>query len=109
MTAPKRIQRKRTPGWRMPEGAVNVTRPSDWSNPFRIGDIAWVHKDTDHPIEFLIDRSMAIALFRAYIRDRGWGDQIRRELAGKDLACWCRLDEPCHGDVLLLIANGGAP
>jgi len=29
------------------------------------------------------------------------------ELAGKDLACWCPLDQPCHADVLLEIANGG--
>lgn len=36
MTAPKRIQRKRTKGWRMPEGAVYVGRPSRWGNPFPI-------------------------------------------------------------------------
>ena len=27
------------------------------------------------------------------------------ELRGKDLACWCPLDEPCHADVLLELAN----
>lgn len=27
-------------------------------------------------------------------------------LEGKDLACWCPLDQPCHGDVLLELANG---
>jgi hypothetical protein len=27
------------------------------------------------------------------------------ELRGRDLACWCPLDEPCHADVLLEIAN----
>lgn len=32
-------------------------------------------------------------------------EDIRRELAGRDLACWCRLDQPCHADVLLAIAN----
>jgi hypothetical protein len=32
-------------------------------------------------------------------------EQARGELRGKDLACWCALDEPCHGDVLLEIAN----
>jgi len=26
-------------------------------------------------------------------------------MAGRDLACWCPLDEPCHADVLLEIAN----
>jgi hypothetical protein len=28
-----------------------------------------------------------------------------RELAGKDLACWCKPDAPCHADVLLRLAN----
>jgi len=27
-------------------------------------------------------------------------------LRGKDLACWCPLDQPCHADVLLELANG---
>ena len=27
------------------------------------------------------------------------------ELRGKDLACWCPLDQPCHADVLLELAN----
>jgi len=26
-------------------------------------------------------------------------------LSGKNLACWCPLDQPCHADVLLTIAN----
>lgn len=33
-------------------------------------------------------------------------DTIRAELRGHDLACWCPLDQPCHADVLLEIANG---
>jgi hypothetical protein len=32
-------------------------------------------------------------------------DDVRRELRGRDLACYCALGEPCHGDVLLEIAN----
>jgi len=32
-------------------------------------------------------------------------EEIKRELRGKDLMCWCRLDHPCHADVLLEIAN----
>jgi hypothetical protein len=32
----------------------------------------------------------------------------RAELAGRDLACWCPADHPCHADVLLDIANGTA-
>lgn len=34
-------------------------------------------------------------------------DDIRAELAGHDLACWCPLSEPCHADILLALANGG--
>lgn len=26
-------------------------------------------------------------------------------LRGKNLACWCALDQPCHADVLLEVAN----
>ncbi|NKT31597.1 DUF4326 domain-containing protein [Rhodococcus hoagii] len=98
---PKRIQRKRTKGWRMPEGAVYVGRPSKWGNPFTANG----------------DRDQATGLFREYV-DRAptgdglWGrrdetahETIRRELAGKNLACWCPLDQPCHADVLLEIAN----
>ena len=29
----------------------------------------------------------------------------RRELAGRDLACWCDDDVPCHADVWLDVAN----
>ena len=32
--------------------------------------------------------------------------EIRKELRGKNLACFCPLDQPCHADVLLKIANG---
>lgn len=36
---PKRIQRKRSKGWRMPEGAVYVGRPTKWGNPFCVVDV----------------------------------------------------------------------
>lgn len=29
----------------------------------------------------------------------------KKELKGKDLTCWCSLNEPCHGDVLLEMVN----
>lgn len=35
-------------------------------------------------------------------------EQARAELAGRDLACWCPLDQPCHADVLLEIANAAS-
>lgn len=35
----ERIQRRRTAGWRLPDGAVIVDRTSRWGNPFRIGKL----------------------------------------------------------------------
>jgi hypothetical protein len=34
-------------------------------------------------------------------------DDVRRELNGSDLICWCKAGAPCHADVLLAVANGG--
>lgn len=40
MSAPKRIQLRRTKGWRKPEGAIVVARPSKWGNPYHVGTMA---------------------------------------------------------------------
>jgi hypothetical protein len=32
-------------------------------------------------------------------------ETLRRDVAGRDLACFCPLDQPCHADVLLELAN----
>src|SRR5688500_7708213 len=85
---PKRIQRKRSKGWRMPEGAVYVGRPTRWGNPFRVGGST--------------SAAMAVAEFGVYVSLNGFD---LTELRGKDLACWCPLDQPCHADVLLELAN----
>ena len=87
MTA--RIQLRRTKGWRKPPGAVVVARPSRWGNPFRVGP----------------DRTSAeaVALYRQWIEGRA--DEVRADLAGRDLCCWCPPEQPCHADVLLELAN----
>ncbi|HKY58355.1 MAG TPA: DUF4326 domain-containing protein [Aeromicrobium sp.] len=129
MTAPKRIQRKRTKGWRMPEGAVYVGRPSRWGNPFTVmnghrqGWLVWDDRDRLGMAPGYTTSNGFIASFRtkeeaqaeAVKRYRRWikGAAARiadltPELAGRDLACWCPLDQPCHADVLLELANGGA-
>lgn len=98
---PKRIQRKRTRGWRMPPGAVYVGRPSRWRNPFRVGDELFVNVSGHR-----LSHEKAAGLFRAAIQfNPGLQRQVRHELRGRDLVCWCRLDQPCHADVLLEIAN----
>ena len=32
-------------------------------------------------------------------------DRAKAALEGKNLACWCAVDQTCHADVLLEIAN----
>lgn len=52
------------------------------------------------------DRAEAIARYEEDLlgsADRQAG--VRAELRGRDLACWCPLDQPCHADVLLRLAN----
>lgn len=94
----KRIQRKRTKGWRMPHGTVYVGRPTKWGNPFAVGNVC-----AETP-------QRAVDLYAKWLRDDALGREIAhratRELRGKDLACWCPLGEPCHADVLIEIANG---
>lgn len=98
---PKRIQRKRTKGWRMPENTVYVGRGSKWGNPFKITE----------------DRTAgeAVSAFAIWLSVDGCHAGIQEkkdvildninDLRGKDLACWCRIDKPCHATVLLRIAN----
>ena len=103
MSTPKRIQRRRTKGWRLPEGAIYVGRPSRWGNPYLVGDRD--QADNERTVEDVV------RLFRISAT-QWWGpgylDHVRTDLAGHDLACWCPLDQPCHADVLLEIANSGA-
>lgn len=92
---PIRIQRKRTKGWKMPEGAIYVGRGSKWGNPFTFENSGQVHPALRFACE-------VAPLYRPGLLD---------PLRGKDLACWCPLTDkdgnpaPCHADVLLELAN----
>jgi len=94
---PKRIQLRRTKGWRKPEGAVVVARPSRWGNPFRVSDAPGDHPDPQR---------WAVEQFRLWAVTGLDVDAVRDHLAGHDVACWCPLSSRCHGDVLLEMANG---
>lgn len=128
---PVRIQRKRTKGWRMPEGAVYVGRPTVFGNvstctrphdcalrPCSCCDSAsdgrnWccVIAFREYAASGVEGRPSRTMLFR-YALDAVDGYPLRNELVrrlpelrGHDLACWCPLDQPCHADVLLELAN----
>ncbi len=97
---PKRIQLRRTRGWRKPPTAIRVSRPSKFGNPFVV---------SDH-----LSACCAVAMYRAWMDGEillpgvplgSLPQAAKEELRGEDLACWCALDAPCHADVLLEIAN----
>jgi hypothetical protein len=69
----------------MPPNTASVTRPGKWGNPYTVEEYG---------------RDQAIRLYREWLVGKDLS-----ELHGKDLACYCRLDEPCHADVLLELAN----
>lgn len=131
---PIRIQRQRTAGWRMPADTVYVGRPTRWGNPYRQTDIGvdvlagllgrntaanraavlvslyprWLSGKigTDWDVDGMLYRMI----------DETHGDlpppptreEIRAALSGRNLACWCPLEHPCHADILLAIVNGPA-
>ncbi|RMI09385.1 DUF4326 domain-containing protein [Cellulomonas triticagri] len=104
---PARFQMSRQHPWARdnPE-AVIVDRRTRWGNPYRVGDITPVWRDR-YGWGFVHTRASAVEAFADYAQSRGapYTRALVAELAGRDLACWCPLDQPCHGDVLLQIAN----
>ena len=136
---PKRIQRKRMKGWKMPVGVVYVGRPGKFGNPFNFSSAEfsftaiafgcradrrgrreasvkayreWIGTDLNRrTMEF--ERGVMMEsggkIIEVGARAKAGAapaiKDIRDMLRGKDLACWCSLDQPCHADVLLEIAN----
>lgn len=115
MSKPVRIQRKRIKGWKLPPNTVSVTRPGKWGNPYRVG--------IDGTAQQCVNR------FQTRVESNLWSfpteADIKRELRGKNLACFCALCAahkdgkpfdlkcadctPCHSDVLGPIANAPEP
>ena len=123
---PQRIQRKRIKGWKAPEGAVYVGRPTHWGNPFTVingGRQGWLVYDDRDRLGFVpFETSNGyIAAFDTRNEAHGFAVErycahVRSQMAltppwdlallrGRDLMCFCPLDRPCHADILLEIAN----
>lgn len=111
----RRIQLSRAKGWRMPAGAVKVDRSTRWGNPFIVSECREAgYRGTDTELALRCAEA-----FRAWLgphwRTNWYGDESEAargrileglpSLRGKDLACWCALDQPCHADVLIELAD----
>ena len=113
---PRRVQRKRTKGFRLqdassnPNGVVYVGPPTVYGNPWSVADYD----------------EQAMILFRRWLQGKMTSSEFVRYahltpslrhsrrrlldgmafLRGKDLACWCKEeDASCHADILLALAN----
>lgn len=75
----------------IPSTAVYIGRGSTWGNPYVIGQDG--------------DRSEVCDKYIAYVSsNQNLIAKVKRELAGKDLVCFCK-PKQCHGDYLLKLAN----
>ncbi|HEX3774882.1 MAG TPA: DUF4326 domain-containing protein [Polyangiaceae bacterium] len=105
---PVRVQRSRAKGSHLKSPnalpVVVVSRGTRWGNPFRMDD----YKGRGGPKNKEAARAWSVAQFRAAFAKNKLAYNtldVRAELRGKNLACWCPLDGPCHADILLEVAN----
>jgi len=98
--APHRVQLKRSAGWKMPANTVKVDRTTRWGNPFTVAECGSV--------------AVAVAQHGRWMRGEIAApagaeppalETLRAALAGRNLACWCALNGPCHADLLITLAN----
>lgn len=108
---PTRVQLSRRKGWRMPPNTVKVDRTTRWGNPCIVG----VHGTREECVkwfELALGGWMVMGMKNpdgTWLTDnliayRKMASRDRRFLIGKNLACWCPLDKPCHADILLRMA-----
>lgn len=105
---PTRVQRTRprVKGAKgMPPGAVYVGRPGKWGNPFPAYDSTTKERALATLLFANLLASRDTHPFPEHVMPYPSDEEIRSELAGRDLACWCPLGDPCHADVLLAVAN----
>jgi Domain of unknown function (DUF4326) len=100
---PRRIQLKRMKGWRMPPNTLKVDRSTKWGNPFKVDYKGMTPELAVQSFKNVLDE---FGEYQVSKRVKVTIDDIKRELRGKNLACWCKPSEACHADVLLEIANG---
>ena len=102
----------------MPPNTVSVTRPGKWGNPFRVGGYFYVGPGRGRPgmarcealsatwadarFTKIETAAQAVAMYRTYLERY---PEDLSDLRGKNLACFCPLDQPCHAAVLLELAN----
>ncbi len=106
MSKPQRIQLSRKKGWRMPPNTVKVDRSTKWGNPFIVGKHG-THTECVDDFRLMVTHGLICGSVDAECNaaQHEYHMLAIGELRGKNLACWCRMDVPCHADTLLEVAN----
>ena len=114
---PIRIQRLRTPGWRMPETAIYVGRPTRVGNPYKPvslgGGVYGISRQPWWRGTYAEALNLSVHNYRMWLDSLSPWQQatLLAQLRGFDLCCWCPLVDahgaphPCHADVLMELAN----
>ncbi len=103
----------------MPPNTVSVCRPGPFGNPFKKGYWFKIGKGGNvfsylmtglkeyatADFEFCHGNAEAVEMFKRWMTVDPLTEQKKEKLRGKNLACFCPLDSPCHADVLLKLAN----
>lgn len=113
---PRRVRASRAKGAKLPPGAVYIGRPTPYGNPWAVGLKACGCRsagECSHNAFRVETAEEAVGEFRTWIEGarKIQGNRVAQHLEalrGRDLACWCKLDRPCHGDVWLELANPSA-
>jgi hypothetical protein len=116
MTLPVRLRLSRARGFNLQAHsrevnglpAIVVARPGFWGNPFVSSEKGLAARTFRVWLTGSMRSSNMLGLRPIRSNLRG----LRRvmceavpNLRSRNLACWCRLDQPCHADVLLELAN----
>ncbi len=98
---PVRIQKSRQHKMISPNGLpiVYVGRPSKWGNPIKVAEDIGITREK--AVEQFAEIFLKLKDDTSYKAIR----EIKEELGGKNLACWCPLDQKCHADILIEVAN----
>jgi len=108
---PIRVRRSRAKGARLPDNTVCVDRSTDFGNPFVVGQdgnaatCVWLFM---HLMAGNVCLNAKVSV-EDQMSARTKIISKLPDLRGKNLACWCLINQPCHADVLLTCANAETP
>lgn len=104
---PIEVQRRRSKGWKIPPNTLSVTRPGPWGNPFVVGEFG-TREECVKAHKILLMGFIYVGPNPSMKEQKKYYNFVKEnihKLKGKNLACFCKIGDPCHRQILLKIAN----